>query len=438
MSTYPLDLIPILKSKWKQRENRRYGKVSSLPSTSELKILLDVAFHATLLTEEGRRPGFRLLHYPPKDYEEDQKEPFHTTRLLPLDIPRPYTVAELNRLAPAAELTRMLICVDNTSNDPRNPDLRIWAVLDVGASWWKFVRSETGSGYPPPAHLTISSSCPGELSFSGQGEVVLTLRNGQILYPVSDVLGTGPIAKFFKPAKTRLYRDTLVSLGRTKFDDQGHDEDYPLRSYDFFLERMLFYIRERQHGGMVIVIPESVRKTDTRITDRLSIKYSCSYDYIWDLLVRSLANHRKFYDAFDPLWQGKRTLTAKKFQEYFRLSTEKEELDEALGDAAQTVAALTSVDGAVVMTDRFHILGFGTEVTAISHLQEIVVSAEPTHFRTPMESYGTRHRAAFRFCSSLEDSVAFVVSRDGGVKGVKRVGSDVILWPDINAGAMGL
>jgi hypothetical protein len=442
MSTYPLDLIPILKSKWKQRENRRYGKVSSLPSTSELEILLDVAFHATLLTEEGRRPGFRLLHYPSKDYEEDQKapfkDPFYTARLLPLDVPRPYTIAELNRLAPAAELTRMLICIDNISNDPQKPDLRIWAILDAGGNWWKFVRSETGSGYPPPPHLTISSSCPGELSFSAQGEVVLTLRNGRILYPISDVLETGPIAEFFKAAKTHLYSDTLASLGRTDFDGQGHDEDYPLRSYSFFLERMLFDIREKQHGGMVIIIPKSIDKTDTRIADRLNIKYSCSYDYIWALLVRSLVNHRKFYDSYHPLWEGKRAQTAEKFQEYVRLSTEQQELDEALGDAAQAVATLTSVDGAVVMTDRLNILGFGAEVTAISHLQEIVISAEPTHLRTPLESYGTRHRAAFRFCSSFEDSVVFVVSRDGGVRAVKRVGSDVILWPDINAGAMGL
>lgn len=438
MNTYPLDLIPILKRKWKQRQSRSHGKVSSLPSASDLKILIDVAFHATFLTEEGRRPGFRLLHYPSKDYEENQKETYHTARLLPLDVPRPYTIAEVNRLAPAAELTRMLICIDNISNDPQKPDLRIWAVLDVGANWWKFIRSETSLGYPPPPHLTISSSCPGELSFSVQGEVVLTLRNGQILYPVSDILGTGPIAQFFKPAKTHLYSDTLLSLGRTKFDREGDDEDYPLKFYNFFLERILFYIREKHHGGMVIIIPKSIDKTDIRVTDRLSIKYSCSYHYIWDLLVRSLVNHRNHYDSFDRLWLAQKPLTAEKFRKYHRLSTENQELDEALGDAAQSLAALTSVDGAVVMNDRFNIFGFGAEVTAISQLKEVVISTQPTHFRTPIESYGTRHRAAFRFCSSFEDSVIFVVSRDGGVKAVKRVGSDVTLWPDINAGALGL
>jgi DNA integrity scanning protein DisA with diadenylate cyclase activity len=56
----------------------------------------------------------------------------------------------------------------------------------------------------------------------------------------------------------------------------------------------------------------------------------------------------------------------------------------------------------------------------------------------PIESFGTRHRSAFRFCSSLEDSASFVVSQDGGVKAIKRVGDKVNLWPDINTGFMGI
>lgn len=439
MNTYPLDLIPILKRRWERLKIHPRIKLSSLPSTSELEILLDTAFHATFLTEEGRRPGFRLSYYPSKDYKEDHKEPHYGTRLLPLDVPRPYTIAEVNRLAPAAELTRMLICIDNISNDPQKPNLRIWAMLDAGENWWKYIRHETSGGNQPPPYLTISSSCPGELTLSAQGLVIITLRNGQILSPVSDVLESGPIAEFFTSAKSHLCNDTLVSLDQTKFDDKGPYEDDPPRFYNFFLERILFNIREKQHGGMVIIIPKSIHKTDTRIIDRLNIKYSCSYDYIWDLLVRSLVNHRKFFDSVFTLLHREKTLTKKLFQEQFNFSNEKRELDEYLGDAAQAVAVLTSVDGAVLMTDRFHIVGFGAEVIAISpSLKEVVISAGSQHLRVPIESYGTRHRAAFRFCSSFEDSVTFVVSRDGGVKAVKRVGSDVILWPDINAGAMGL
>jgi hypothetical protein len=91
------------------------------------------------------------------------------------------------------------------------------------------------------------------------------------------------------------------------------------------------------------------------------------------------------------------------------------------------------------MTDEFDVLGFGAEVTAASPtLKSVRVLADNKGIDVPITSFGTRHRSAFRFCSSLEGSAAFVVSQDGGVKAVKRVGCDVVLWPDINTGSMGI
>ena len=198
-------------------------------------------------------------------------------------------------------------------------------------------------------------------------------------------------------------------------------------------------MRQKQHGGIIIVIPSRITKDDTRLTERINIKYPCSYDYAWELMVQNLVKHHKYYELYFPLWDGKRKISTAIFKNHQILAMETQELEEALIDASWTIATLMSVDGAVLMTDRFHVIGFGAEVTAPSHsLREIVVAAKPKHSRVPMETYGTRHRAAFRFCSSLEDSIAFVVSRDGGVKAVKRVEKDVFLWPDINTGYMGL
>jgi len=436
MGIYPKDLIPVLKQKWARLRSRPYGKPPTLPPSAVLEILLDVAFNATFLPEEGRRPGFRVIYYPSKVYNKEKKEPDYRFRMLPFDVPRPYTVSEVNRLAPAAEWTRILLCVEDISNNPHMPDLRIWSMLDVGENWWKFIHNEVSIGHPLPNHLTITSSCPGELSLSVQGDVIMTLRNGQILYPASDALWNGPVASFLKSGRRKLYKDALAALKLTTWDDEGADEDYPLRFYNFFLERILFYVRQKQHGGLIIIIPNSINKNDTRLTDRINIKYPCSYDYSWDIMVRDLVNHHRLYDLHFPLWDGKKTATQKVFQEYCLLLDEQEELEEALGDAAQAIATLTSVDGAVVMTDLSQVIGFGAEVIAISSLREIVIAIKPKPYRLPIESYGTRHRAAFRFCSSFEDSVALVVSRDGGVKAIKRVGSDVFLWPDINIGSI--
>jgi hypothetical protein len=275
MSAYPEDLMPILQRKWESLKKRRYGRPSNLPPKAVLDIILDVAFQATFFTEEGRRPGFRIIYYSPKEYQL-QKSRYgpDESRLLYLDQDRPYTASEVNRLAPAAELTRLLICITNVSKNPRSPNLRIWGMLDEGENWWKFIHHETSGGRPPPNHLTITSSSPGELSLSVQGDVLVTLKSGQVFYPAHNALWSGPLADFLGNAKRQLYKDVLKSLKARVFDSEGDDNDYPLRFYTFFLERILFYVRQKQHGGTIIIIPNRIAKEDTRLTDRINIKWS--------------------------------------------------------------------------------------------------------------------------------------------------------------------
>lgn len=444
MNHYPKDLLPVIRKACKAKEGKEYDRPPPLPTDSIVLSLLDVAYHASFETEEGRRPGFRLILYSPDDHKKAMGRTHgkgryysHQPRLLLLDNERPYTVSEINRLSPAAEYRRFLICVRANKTGKEAPPLLIWALLDMGENWWKFVHHEASGGRPPPNFLTVSSTGPGELSVSAQGDVFASLQAGRISLPSTGALWDGPLDDFFDAAKKQLYNDVIARLGTKAWDD---DDDYPFRFYNFFLERILFYTRLRAHGGTILVIPDYLQKDDTRLTDRVHIKYPTEYSYTWELLVRSLENHRRFYDLHFPLWDAKMDYTQELFQQHHMLDSEETDLDEALGDVSQAIASLTSVDGAVLMTDHFNVLGFGAEVIAsspsLTHVQSITDSKKLT--AVPVESFGTRHRSAFRFCSSLEDAVAFIVSHDGGVKAVKRVGKNVILWPDINAGGMGI
>ena len=123
------------------------------------------------------------------------------------------------------------------------------------------------------------------------------------------------------------------------------------------------------------------------------------------------------------------------------IDSQREVNDEALRDCFRFIASLSAVDGALVVTDRFRVLGFGAEVVAQSQtLKEISLAITPDATETKcvsIEAYGTRHRSAFRFCSSYENSIAFIVSSDGGIKATKRIGSNVVLWPEVQAGHLG-
>lgn len=61
-----------------------------------------------------------------------------------------------------------------------------------------------------------------------------------------------------------------------------------------------------------------------------------------------------------------------------------------------------------------------------------------TYSEKPIDSYGTRHRSALRLCSSFENSICIVVSQDGSIRAIKRIGPDVYMWNDVSLGTISL
>ena len=93
---------------------------------------------------------------------------------------------------------------------------------------------------------------------------------------------------------------------------------------------------------------------------------------------------------------------------------------EALKAAIDAVAGLTAVDGAVVLTDRYELLGFGAKISrrkGASRIDQVLVT-EPIEGRTavlahPEQLGGTRHLSAAQFVQDQRDAVALVASQDG-------------------------
>ena len=438
MMIYPTSIRePLIRRVEQLNKSDWFQKPEHLPDPEVFQLLVDVAFHASLMTEEKRRTGFRLLFCNPEDLKLDKRHGSlgRQFRVISMPSSQPLTASELNRIAPAADLTRFLICVHA---EKKRDSLQIWGLLDVGANWWKFLHHEASGGMVPPNFLTITSTAPGELSFSVQGTNLLMLRNGQLSQPMSNPIWSGPISGYLEPSRKCLYDQTLQELKTDKYDEDGHDDEFPSSFCNFFLERILYNIRYLGHGGTLILVPQEIGFDDPRLTDRILIKYPTDYDYAWSSLVRSLVNQRRYYDLYFPLTSGEENLTKEAISEFTQLGYKKDSIEEEIQDIAKSIASLSNVDGALVITTKFGVLGFGGEIVAASPTLKSVTVASSNQHKIPIESFGTRHRSAFRFCSSLEESVAFIVSSDGGVKATKRHGREVLFWPDINEGAMGL
>jgi hypothetical protein len=84
------------------------------------------------------------------------------------------------------------------------------------------------------------------------------------------------------------------------------------------------------------------------------------------------------------------------------------------------VAGLTAVDGAVVLTDRYELLGFGAKIVRRKGWPQVeqVTMSEPIEGARPVLVHpeqlgGTRHFSAAQFIQDQRDAVALVASQDG-------------------------
>lgn len=93
---------------------------------------------------------------------------------------------------------------------------------------------------------------------------------------------------------------------------------------------------------------------------------------------------------------------------------------ESLRRAVDTIAGVTAVDGATVISDRFELIAFGAKITrreAGRPVERVILSEPIAHARAsivePSHLGGTRHLSAAQFVQDQPDSLALVASQDG-------------------------
>ncbi|HEX4142074.1 MAG TPA: hypothetical protein VHY91_00880 [Pirellulales bacterium] len=427
---YPRDMHEILEGLWDGKPFFRGWPKVQLPPKAVFDEIIDVCYHASMLTEEGRPTVFRIVfldsqsRVSPRD--SDELPPI--TRYL-LQEPVPFNQAELRRLAPVADPRRVLIAVEQSGGQ-----LQIYGLVDIGMSLWEMARHERVMGYSSPEAMVVLSSRPGELSISRGDRPVLRLRDGGIVTAAQSVLLRGPIAEFFRVASREFVRNAC----QLSEIDQDPDEDDGLNfAHQSFIESVLLYIAELKHGGTLLFVAEEITSADPRLLSRMSVKYVLPSTRPRDALVSAMAARLK-HNALADKVKTRRMVKAEDLEQLEALADDQRRCEDSARDAARLIASLTAVDGAVVLTDTLRIIGFGAEVTASFsggdkvHVAYTADGAETKEVR--FAEYGTRHRSAFRFVASMEPSAGFIMSQDGGVKAVRQVGSKLVMWPYFQIG----
>ncbi len=404
-----------------------------MPSDDDLRQLLEVAYHVSFFTEEDRQVKFRLVYCPQAEVQRILAESTPgAAPFVPLPFARPFSLGEgqVMRLAPATDPSSVTIAIEGDSAGK----LCIWGLIDTGAPPWRTARQDPVGRASVPDFLTIASSEPGNLTISRAGQVLARLRRGRLIPSAGNVLRDGPIARYFDDAAADLHAQVVARLPQQQ-DWTGDGWRTHVRAlFEQAIERVVSTIKSLRHGGLLLVVRDQPANRAAPLADNLRIKFPCNSQRVWAELVEGLVLGQKFIELdIEGIYETNRDM------HYIKVRAIREQIEDnerRLSDGLRFVAGLTGVDGAVVMTDRFRLLGFGAEVMADAPGLETVRRARDSaglgSEDVPIEAYGTRHRAAFRFGYSHADSVAFVVSQDGGVKAVKRVGDDLVMWPEIN------
>jgi len=96
------------------------------------------------------------------------------------------------------------------------------------------------------------------------------------------------------------------------------------------------------------------------------------------------------------------------------------EWQSSLRSAVESIAGLTAVDGATVITDQFEVLAFGAKIKRAEGCASVeqMVLTEPivgnqAEVVPPVQHGGTRHLSAAQFIHDQRNAVALVASQDG-------------------------
>ncbi len=430
---YPHDLAAFLFERWFSCNTARAQGASALPIGLEaLESILSIAYQATLLREEERPTTFRLVLSEPSDFDVDGGPPTGFHRLVFAEALR-LGEHELRRLAPAAKYHRALIGVSIDST--RGPI--IWGMLQSGAQW---LRASHGGrpthASPPPNAIVVRAMGPGRLAVARGDETLGELYAGQIAHQAIDVFESKWLPARFADARGELFALHEEARSRSPLPWGRLDPQLPSLLSQHVVRRLIATMRSAHHGGTIVFLPPE--SADELIADSGVIHLKHAF--------RDDEPRRRFRTLILRVMNAVAAAAATPseivgFASYqTSTSREIEEIDEAIFELSQLIAALADVDGAVVLTKRFEILGFGAEFGGAFGAETVDRALDlEGEQREPerIDRVGTRHRSAYRLCERAHEAVSIVISQDGNVRVVAWMVGRVVCFDHVDSATLG-
>ena len=378
------------------------------------------------MREEGRPVRFRLILREPGCFDGKDGPPAGLHRL-PFSEPQPFDEYALQRLSPATDFYRSLIGVRHDTQE----GLQIWGIVHSGSRWVQDVYG--GRKIPPalPLSLVVYVTDPGRIIVGRGPLTIATLNGGQIISPAHEVFDSVWLSGGSASVRSRLWELHLAAKNAAKKPWADLNPSIVRTIAQQVTRRIISSVRNSSHGGTVLVIPPEMVEQVFEENPYLSIEYMVTDETTRKRFQTLLVNLTNTIAEVHGRKANKGRLVG--WDEYVASTDESLALlDEAVFDLAHLFADLTAVDGAVVFTGAFELLGFGAMISGGLKGLKTVARALDIEGLQREEVYsggfGARHRSVFRFCNAVHEAIAIVISQDRLVRVVKWKEGMVTYW----------
>jgi hypothetical protein len=421
----PSDLAKVVFTELGRRHRER-------PALSVLSDLLHTLYWASLKTEESQPIHCHIVYLNPDDPDPKSPERIVKDRwnCVPLGRRIPFTVPNVVKIARASDPRTSSFAVYHD----RNHRPQIWGLVDQGNRYYEYVNFDADAGPERPGFFQASIVGVGHLIAYYGYQRIAELNINSLITHLHDVLRDGPVNALLQPGIDRFVDSIAEIVGIEVFQDRAHWRASLERDWIATLCRLLLRIRGYRHGGAVLITPDSTHAG-------LNLQYKASYARL-----RSALEHRAVHliqstYADDIIYELMENHDAENVPIglYLEESVESSELansNSELDGCIWFVSLLSRVDGLVLLNPDLEVQGFGVEIlqpeppprvfraTTVSATRRSLRAVEYHHF-------GTRHRSMMRYCFHVPGSIGFIISQDGDVRAVARVGGDMVMWENI-------
>ena len=333
------------------------GPGDSLPDQNILDDLISCCYQASLMREEDRPVRFRLILREPGCFDSKDGPPTGLHRL-PFGEPQPFDEYKLQRLSPATDFYRSLIGVRHGATE----GLEIWGIVHSGSRWVQNVYGGRMVAPALPLSLVVYVTDPGRITVCKGPLTIATLNRGQIISPAHEVFDSAWLPASFTSIRAKLWKLHIAAKDAAKYPWADLDPGIANTIAQQVARRIISYVRNTGHGGSILVVPPEMVEQVFEENSYLSIEYRVTDEAtrkrFQTLLVNLMNTLAEVY--------GRKANKGKSvgWDEYVASNEESLALlDEAVFDLAHLFADLTAVDGAVVFTEGFELLGFGAMIS---------------------------------------------------------------------------